>query len=68
MKELLFQLTCLVVSLGVVIPIFKKGAFKIARKMYKNEAVFKIFKNPDEFKAYRELSKDKKMKKLLNIN
>lgn len=68
MKELLFQLTCLVLSLGIVIPVFKKGSFKIARKMFKDEAVFKVFKNSDEFKKFRELSKFKKLEKLAKIN
>ena len=48
MKELLFQLTCLAVSLGVVIPVFKKGSFSIARKIFKDEAVFKAFKSSSD--------------------
>ena len=68
MKELLFQLTCLAVSLGVVIPVFKKGSFGIARKLFKDEAVFKAFKTSDEFKAFRTLTEDKKLEKLAKIN
>ena len=68
MKELLFQLTCLVISLGIVIPVFKKGAFKIARKIFKDEAVFKVFKTPAEFKVFKQLKDDEKIEKLININ
>ena len=68
MKELLFQLTCLAVSLGVVIPVFKKGSFGIAKKLFKDEAVFKAFKNSDEFKVFRTLAEDKKLEKLAQIN
>ena len=68
MKELLFQLTCLAVSLGVVIPVFKKGSFNIARKMFKDEAVFKAFNTSADFKAFHVLSKDEKLEKLAEIN
>ena len=68
MKELLFQLTCLVVSLGVVVPVFKKGSFNIGRKLYKDEAVFKAFETWEEFKAYRSLSEEQKLEKLAEIN
>ncbi len=68
MKELLFQLTCLVVSLGVVVPIFKKGSFNIARKIFKNEPVFKVFEKSDEFKVFRSMSKEDKLKKLEELN
>lgn len=68
MKEFLFQLTCLVVSLGVVIPVFKKGSFKIARKLFKDEAVFKAFDNPKNFYDYKKLSNEDKKSKLSEIN
>lgn len=68
MKELLFQLTCLVVSLGVVIPVFKKGSFGIARKIFKDEKVFQAFKTSDEFNKFYKLSKENKLEKLAEIN
>ncbi len=68
MKELLFQLTCLAVSLGVVIPVFKKGSFSIARKIFKNEAVFKAFKSSSDFKVFHVLLEDQKLEKLAEIN
>ena len=67
-KEFLYQLTCLAVSLGAVVPIFKKGSFGIARKLFKDEAVFKAFKKSDDFNKFRKLSQDDKIKKLNEIN
>ena len=68
MKELLYQLTCLGLSLGVVIPIFKKGSFAIARKLFKDESVFQAFKKSDDFIKYRKLSTNDKIIKLNEIN
>ena len=68
MKEFLYQLTCMVVSLGVVIPVFKKGSFAIARKLFKDEAVFKAFKKSDDFNKFRKLTQDEKISKLNEIN
>jgi len=68
MKEFLYQLTCLGISLGVVIPVFKKGSFAIARKMFKDEAVFQAFKKSDDFNKFRKLSLDEKTSKLGEIN
>lgn len=68
MKEFLYQATCMVVSLGVVIPVFKKGSFNIARKLFKDEAVFKAFKKSDDFNKYRKLSDEEKITKLNEIN
>ena len=68
MKEFLYQLTCMAVSLGVVIPVFKKGSFGIARKLFKDEAVFQAFKKSDDFNKFRKLSQDEKISKLGEIN
>ncbi len=68
MKEFLFQLTCLAVSFGVVIPVFKKGSFAIARKFAKEEKVFQAFNKSDEFVKYNKLSRADKVKKLEEIN
>lgn len=68
MKEFLYQLTCMVVSLGVVIPVFKKGSFNIARKLFKDEAIFQVFKKSDDFNKFRKLSKEEKIAKLNEIN
>jgi len=68
MKEFLYQLTCLGLSLGIVIPVFKKGSFAIARKLFKDEAVFHAFKKSDDFMKYRKLSTNDKIIKLNEIN
>ena len=68
MKEFLYQLTCMAVSLGVVIPVFKKGSFAIARKLFKDEAVFQVFKKSDDFNKFRKLTHDEKISKLGEIN
>lgn len=68
MKEFLYQLTCMVVSLGVVIPVFKKGSFNIARKLFKDEAIFQVFKKSDDFNKFRKLSQEEKIAKLNEIN
>lgn len=67
-KEFLYQLTCLGLSLGIVIPIFKKGSFAIARKLFKDEAVFKAFKKSDDFNKFRKLSEKQKVDNLKDIN
>ena len=68
MKEFLYQLTCMALSLGIVIPIFKKGSFGIARKIFKDEAVFQIFKKSDDFNKFRNLTQEQKITKLNEIN
>lgn len=67
-KELLYQLTCLVASIAVIIPVFKKSSFAIARKFFKNEPILKAFKNSDEFNQfYKQNSKENRVPKLREI-
>lgn len=68
MKEFLYQMTCLGIYLAVIIPVFKKGAFKIARKMFKDEAVFKAFKTPEEFLKFQKLDETQKVAKISELN
>ena len=61
-KEFLYQATCLATYMLLVIPVFKKGAFKLAKnKIFKNEKAFELFKNADEYLNYRKIAgfKDK---------
>jgi hypothetical protein len=67
MKELLYQLTCMVISLLIVIPLFKKGSFAAARKLFKDEKVFNVFNKSDEFNKYYRLPQAEKDAKLLEI-
>ena len=68
MKEFLFQMTCFIVSLAVVIPVFKKGSFSAARKLFKDEDVFKAFKNSSEFSKFYKMDKENQIQKLEQIN
>ena len=40
MKEFLYQATCLATYMALIIPIFKNGSFKVAKKFLKEEAGF----------------------------
>lgn len=56
-KEFLYQATCLAVYLSVIVPIFKKGGFKLAKeKIYKNTQGFEHFKNFKEYSAYKKIA------------
>lgn len=67
-KEFLYQMTCLGIYLALIIPVFKNGAFTIARKFYKNEPVLKAFKTPDEFMHFHKMDEAAKAAKLKEIN
>jgi len=56
-KEFLYQATCLLVYMAVIVPIFKKGGFKLAKeKIFKNTEGFEHFKNFKEYTHYRKLA------------
>lgn len=56
-KEFLYQATCLVTYMALVVPVFKKGAFTFAKKyIYKGGEGFNKFKSANEFLAYRKLA------------
>ena len=65
-KEVLYQLLCLGITFALINPLFQNKAFKYAKHMYKDEAVFKIFKTPKEFKKYTELETYNTKKEYLN--
>ena len=54
-KELFYQLLCLAIYLSVI-PLFKKGGFKIAKKIFKNEVSLKNFENATEYLNYHKLA------------
>ena len=68
MKELLYQLTCLGVYMALVIPVFKNGAFKIAKKCFKDEKAFNYFQNAKSYLDYLNLSKMGKAERINAIN
>lgn len=67
-KEFLYQMTCLGIYLAAVMPVLRKGTFKLARKMYKDEPVFQAFKTSGEFLKYHDMDEAAKEAKLNEIN
>lgn len=69
-KEFLYQAISLAMYLGIIIPVFKHGAYSLAKnKLFKDEAVFKAFPRPDEFKKFYKLgSEQEKLTKLGEIS
>ncbi len=56
-KEFLYQATCLAVYMALIVPVFKKGGFKIAKeKIFKNTEGFEHFKDVKEYMHYRKLA------------
>ena len=67
-KEFLYQAISLGMYLGIIIPVFKKGAYKAAQKYFKDSAVLKAFNSPEEFKAFQKLTDEDKVKKLAELS
>ena len=67
-KEFLYQATCLATYMAIIIPIFKNGAFKLAKNnIFKNEKSFQYFKNANNYLDYKKLaslSKNERIKQL----
>ncbi len=62
-KEFLYQATCLAVYMALIVPVFKKGGFKIAKeKIFKNTEGFEHFKNVKEYMYYRKLADNPSVK------
>ena len=56
-KEFLYQATCLAVYMALIVPVFKKGGFKLAKeKIFKNTQGFEHFKDVKEYMHYRKLA------------
>ena len=53
-KEFLYQATCLATYMAIIIPIFKNGSFKVAKKVLKEEASFQKFNNAKEYLNYKK--------------
>ncbi|MBD5402517.1 hypothetical protein HDR58_06930 [bacterium] len=67
-KEFLYQMICLGIYLAAIIPVFKKGAFSIARMFTKSEPVLQAFKKPEDFVKYCKLEDADKAAKLEELN
>lgn len=56
-KEFLYQGASLLTYIMLIVPIFKKGAFKVAKKyIFKGEEGFSKFKGMNEYLEYRKLA------------
>lgn len=68
-KEFLYQIISLGLYMGIIIPVIKNGSYKLAKKYYKEEAVFKAFKNPSEFRSFKKLGTEgEKIAKLKELS
>lgn len=57
MKEFLYQATCLATYMALVVPVFKNGAFKLAKnKFLKNEKAFEHFNNANHYLNYKKVA------------
>ncbi len=57
-KEFLYQATCLLTYLFLIVPVFKKGGFKLAKNvLFKNHPEFQKFESAKEFEYYTKLAK-----------
>ena len=57
-KEFLYQATCLLTFLGIIVPLFRKGGFQLAKKvLFKDKPEFQKFENVKEFDHYMKLTK-----------
>ena len=67
-KEFLYQATSLLVYMALIVPIFKNGAFKIAKKyLYKGEQVFSKFRNAKEYLDYRKFAEKTKNDRIQSL-
>ena len=58
-KEFSYQATCLAVYMALIVPVFKKGGFKLAKNIiFKNTQGFEHFKNVKEYTHYRKLAEN----------
>lgn len=56
-KEFLYQATCLAIYLALIMPVFKKGAFKLGKKFLSEKIPeFNKFKDAKEFLDYSKLA------------
>ena len=62
-KEFLYQTTCLLIYMALIVPVFRRGGFKLAKeKIFKNTQGFEHFKNVEEYMHYRKLAENPSLK------
>lgn len=67
-KEFLYQVICLGIYLSVIIPVCRKGAYNLAKKMYKDELIFKAFPTTKELSKYYKMNHTEKAEKIAELN
>ena len=67
MKEFLYQATCLATYMALVIPVFKNGAFKLAKKQFKDEKAFQKFDTAAQYLKYNKLTKMSKNDRIATL-
>ena len=65
-KEFLYQATCLLVYAALVVPVFKRGAFKIAQKVFNKSEIgnFRSLKQYDRYLKLCDSSLNNRLKTL----
>ena len=68
-KEFLYQATCLATYILLVIPVFKEGAFNLAKsKLLKDEKGIQFFKSANNYLKYNKLAAMEKTERLEALN
>ena len=68
-KEFLYQATCLATYMALVIPVFKNGAFKLAKtKFLKDEKGIELFKSAGQYLKYKKFASMEKVERLATLN
>ena len=66
-KEFLYQATCLAIYLALITPVFKKGAFALGKKIFKDAPEFAKFKGASEFLDYHNFASKSKTNRRANL-
>lgn len=67
-KEFLYQATCLGVYMALIVPIFKRGGFKIAKNnIFKNTEGFEHFADFNKYMEYKKLAANPSIKERLSL-
>lgn len=67
-KEFLYQATCLAIYMLLVVPVFKRGFFNLAKNyIFKDEKIFTHFKSASEYLNYRKLASKRKINRVHSL-
>ena len=54
--------------MAIIIPVFKNGSFKLAKKIFKEEECFKFFKSTSHYLNYRKIASMNKNDRVATLN